>query len=383
MSASVKQFVLVVLTLGFAAGAAALLISSRKEPQRVEHPVLGPLVEVQRVERTTVQVEVVGQGEVKPRTQVELAPQVTGRVVEVHPALVSGGRFRAGTVLFRIDPRDYQLAVERARASVAGAETVLERELAESEAAEAEWQEVRGDETPPTLLVRTPQIREARARLAAAEADLSRAELDLERTGVSLPFHGLVIEESIAPGQLVTAGQRVATIFGTKAVEVRLPLDDAELAWFDLPSATTAPVAATVEADLGGAHQVWQGWLERLEGQVDPKSRMVHVVVRVDDPFAPGDRPPLFPGSFVDVTLKGRDLEGVLAIPRHALREGNTLWVVQEDHLSIRQVEVARRDRDQVLIKSGVEAGELVVTSALDVATEGMIVRVSGEVHHG
>jgi multidrug efflux pump subunit AcrA (membrane-fusion protein) len=175
----------------------------------------------------------------------------------------------------------------------------------------------------------------------------------------------------------------VATVFGTDAVEVRLPLDDAELAWFDLPSRGTPSVAARVEADLGGAHQVWEGWLERLEGQVDPKSRMVHVVVRVDDPFAPGDRPPLFPGSFVDVTIAGRDLEDVMPIPRHALREGDTLWVVQDGHLSIRAVEVARRDRDHVMIKSGVDVGELVVTSSLDVATEGMIVRVGGDVSDG
>lgn len=379
MSASMKQFGLAAFTLLFAVGATALLISSRKEPQRVEQPALGPLVEVETVDVTDVQVEVVAQGEVKARTRVEVAPQVTGRVVKVHPSLVSGGRFRAGTVLFRIDPRDYELVVERARASVASAETVLERELAEGEAARDEWNEIHEDTEPPTLLVRAPQIREAQARLAAAEADLARAELDLERTAVSLPFDGLVIEENIDPGQLVTGGQRVATVFGTAAVEVRLPLADRELAWFDLPTAGGPATAARVEADLAGERHTWEGWLERMEGQVDPKSRMVHVVVRVDNPFASAGRPPLFPGTFVEVTIAGRDLESVVAIPRHALREGNTLWVVKDNMLSIREVEVVRRDREQVLIREGLTAGDQIVTSALDVATDGMVVRVAKE----
>ena len=377
MSSSTKQVFFVFLTLAISLGATAALIMSRKEPERVERPSLGPLVQVTPVSFTDLQVEVRGQGEVSPRVQVDLAPQVTGRVVKVHPALLSGTRFRAGTVLLRVDPRDYELVVERAQASVASAQTVLERELAEAEVAIAEWRDVQGDAPAPELLAREPQIREARARLAAAEADLSKARLDLERTRLSLPFDGVVIEESVDVGQLVTAGQRVGTVYGTSAVEIRLPLDDSELAWFDLPKKGEKGPEVIVEAELFGGHHTWTGRLERYEARLDPRSRMVHVVVVVDNPFASDERPPLLPGTFVQVSIAGRGLERVMAIPRHALREGETLWVAEGETLRIREVEVARRERERVLIRSGLDEGEMLVVSALDVATDGMEVRLA------
>lgn len=370
MSRSTWKVALPIVVLVAGAGATAALISSRKPPERVERPALGPLVEVVEVATADVPVEVAGQGEVSPRTRVDLAPQVTGRVVDVHPALVTGGRFRAGATLLTIDPRDYELAVERTRAAVAGAETTRERERAEAAAAGAEWHEVHGAEEPPPLLVRAPQIREAEARLAAARADLAAAELALERTKVTLPFAGLVIDESVDVGQLVAGGQRVATIYGTAAVEVRVPLDDRELAWFDVPG------NASVSADFAGQRVTWEGRIERLEGQVDPRSRMVHVVVVVDDPFREG-RPPLLSGTFVDVTIAGRELADVAVIPRHALREGDQVWVVADGVLGVRDVEVVRRDRTRVYVASGLAAGELVVTSSLDAVTDGMTVRTA------
>lgn len=382
-SRSFLQVVLVILVLAAAAGGAWALVALRKPPQRIEHPNLGPLVEVEEVEAGDVRLEVVGQGEVSPRVSVELAPQVTGRVVEVSPSMVSGGRFRAGTPLFLIDARDYELAAERGRAAVAGAETLLERELAESAAARAEWDEVHPGEEAPPLLVREPQVREARAQLAAAKADLASAELNLERTRVSLAFDGLVVDESVDPGQLVVSGQRVATVYGTGAVEIRVPLDDGELAWFDVPGhagGKTGPPAA-VSADFAGARHTWRGRVDRLEGRVDPRSRMVHVVVVVEDPFEGKDgRPPLLPGTFVDVVIEGREVQDAVVVPRHALREGDKVWVVEEGGvLRIRDVRVLRRERDRVLVASGLAGGERVVKSVLDVVTDGMQVRTAPE----
>ncbi len=383
-SRSFLKVVLPIVVLAIGAGATMALVKSRKPPQRVERPVLGPLVEVREVRLSDVRLEVVGQGEISPRVSVELAPQVTGRVVEVSPSMVSGGRFRAGTTLFTIEARDYELAVERGRAAVASAETLLEREAAEAAAAGAEWDEVHLGEEPPSLLVREPQIREARARLAAAEADLALAELNLERTRVSLLFDGLVVDESVDPGQLVVSGQRVATVYGTDAVEIRVPLDDGELAWFELPGnvrpdgAASSGPPARVSADFAGARHTWRGRVDRLEGRVDARSRMVHVVVLVENPFAGTEgRPPLLAGTFVDVVIEGHEVEDAVVVSRHALREGGKVWVVEGDVLEIRDVRVLRRERDRVLIGSGLKAGEKIVTSSLDVVTDGMQVRTA------
>ena len=365
---------LAVLLLG--AGATAALISSRQAPQPTERPILGALVETLRVSAEDLPLEIDGRGEVTPKTRIEVLPEVTGRVVEINPNLVSGGRFRAGQTLLRIDPRNYELAVERARAAVARAQVALEREQAEAAVAEAEWRAIHGETEPPPLVARKPQTRQAQAELAAAEADLATAELALERTRITVPFDGLVIQETADLGQLVSPGRSVATVIGTNAMEIRVPLEDSELAWFDLP----AP--ATVSADFAGRNQVWSAEAERLEGQVDPRSRMVHVVIRVDRPF---DRqgeleetPPLMPGTFVRASIQGETLEQIIRIPRSTLRGDNQVWVVEDDRLHIRKVEVLRAHRDSVVVRkgSGLDSGDLIVISAVEAATDGMAVRM-------
>lgn len=384
-----KKIVFPILVLAVGAGTAFAIVASRKPPEKIERPQLGPLVKIETARTESLTLEVTGQGEVSPRVSVALAPQVTGRVVEVHPSLVTGGRFRAGTVLVRVDPRDYELAVERARASVASAETALARELAEADAAIAEWRDVHGDAEPPPLLVREPQIREGRARQAAAEADLAAAELQLERTELSLPFDGLVVNESVDPGQLVSAGQQVAMVYGTDRVEIRVPLDDRELAYFNV----NEKPAAEVYADFAGQRQTWAGRVDRLEGTVDSRSRMVRVVVTVDKPFSTGNgqRPPLLPGTFVDVSIAGNQVNEAVVIPRYALRRSvdgvDQVWVVEksenQESLIIRDVEVLRRERDRVVLGAGVVAGERVVTSSIDVVTSGMKVRTPEDANRG
>lgn len=385
MPQQTKKIVIPALVLVVGIVAAYLLASSRRAPDRVERPPLGPLVEVAEARPTSVPVVVTGHGEVTPRVAVDVVPQVSGQVVEVSPSLVAGGFFRAGETLVRIDPRDYELALERAQAAVARALVNLEQERAEAEVAREEWDDLHPGEEPTALVVREPQIRQAEAELAAAKADLAVADLNLERTRISLPFDGVVVSESVDPGQFVAGTTRLATVYGTDAVEVRVPLKTSELAWFDVPSdnGRRGP-RAVVSATFGGVSSDWEGRVSRMEAQVDQTSRMVHVVVEVDDPYAATEnRPALRPGTFVDVRIFGRTLDDVVPIPRFAVHEGDRVWVFDDGRLVIRDVDVLRSDRELALVSSGLDAGDLVIVSALDAVTDGMAVRNAADQGNG
>jgi len=377
MSPKSLKIVIPIVVLIIGAAAAALIASARKTPPRVDHPPLGPLVEVTPVEVTDVPVTVTGHGEVVPRVAVDLIPQVAGQVVRTHHSLVAGGFFKAGEVLVEIDPRDYDLAVERAQAAVARAKVALEREQAEAEVAREEWNGLHPGEEPTGLVIREPQIRQAEAEYAAAEADLAVARLHLERTRISMPFDGVVVSESVDVGQFVGNGSRLATVYGTDVVEVRVPLDSRELAWFDIPSHRGDPGAsAEVSASFGGTRSTWEGRVTRMEAQVDQTSRMVHVVIEVSDPYETSDgRPALLPGSFVDIRISGRTLQDVVSVPRHAIHDGRRVWVFDDGKLDVREVEIIREDRQQTLIASGLEDGDLVIVSTLDAVTDGMTIR--------
>lgn len=367
-----------VVLLAFGVVGAVVLVSARKAPPRTERVSPGPLVEVRPVSSADVDVQVRGNGEVVARTEVDLVPQVGGRVEWVHRALVAGGRFRAGEPLVQIERRDYELLVERALAAVERARVVLEREQAEAEVARQEWEALHPREKPPSgLVVREPQVRQAEAELAAARAELDAARLNLERTRLSVPFDGIVVSEDVGVGQYVTAGARLARVYGTDVVEVRVPLEDRELAWFEIPEEVgDVGPAADVSASFAGARHTWKGRVVRLESRVDPASRMVHVVVEVGRPFDRSDgRPPLLPGAFVDVAIGGRTLAGVVPVPRHAIHGGDTVWLVEDGRLRIRPVEIARSDRETALVSAGLESGDVLVVSPLDAATDGMKVR--------
>jgi RND family efflux transporter MFP subunit len=258
---------------------------------------------------------------------------------------------------------------------------VLEQQRAEAEVAREEWDELHpGQEPASGLVVREPQVRQAEAELAAAEADLQVARLNLERTRISVPFDGVVVSESVDIGQYVTPGQPVARVYGTDAVEVRLPLENRELAWFSVPEdpSQTGP-EAVVETSIAGRTHRWRGRVVRMEAEVDTSSRMVHVVVEVSEPYdRSDDRPPLLPGSFVDVSISGRTVEGLIAVPRYAVHEGDQVWVVEAGTLHIRDVDVVRSGREQAFIGAGLDDGDQVVVSSLDAVTDGMSVRPAG-----
>ena len=373
-----------VLAVGIAAAATLMIVRPQAASRPPQTP--APMVRVAAARPIDVTLTVRTFGTVAPAAEIELIPEVSGRVQRIDPALADGGFFRRGQVLLEIDPRDYQLAVEAAAAEVATAEVRLTREQAEAEIARQEWANLHGSEPAPPLVLHQPQLTEARAALAAARARLERARLDLERTQIIAPFDGRVREEHVDRGQYVQKGASLGRIYSVEAAEVRLPLATADLAYLDLPLPTAAAAsknhpAVRLSAELGGRRFTWQGTIVRTEGEIDEKTRMIHAVARVDRPYGGGEsgnRPPLAVGMFVEAAIEGHHVSGVFAVPPIAMRNDRTVMVVdRDDRLRLRRVEVLRKEADRVLVTSGLRAGELLCLSPLDVVTDGMAVRVA------
>jgi RND family efflux transporter MFP subunit len=385
-----KRFLKIVLPLIIVAAAsvAAVAIIKSKPPVEVRHPeVLPPLVRTETVALTDLTFSVSSQGTVVPRTESRLVPEVSGRVIWVAPSFETGGFFEEGESLLRIDVSDYEQILIRARASVAQAELRLAQEEAEARVARAEWEELGGDEEAQPLTLREPQLAEARAALESAKAAREQAELDLERTEVKAPYAGRVREKLVDLGQFVNRGTAVARIYSVDFAEVRLPIPDYELAYLDLPlryrgeEAPQSGPRVTLSTNFAGMRCKWEGRIVRTEGEIDPASRMVHAVARVKDPYARGDdadRPPLAAGMFVNAEIEGKNAKDVAVLPRAALHGTNRVWVVdQDDRLRFREVELLRTTRTEIVIRSGLEAGERICLSPLEAVTDGMQVRTN------
>ncbi len=377
--------VLLPLVVVVGAGLVAYGMFLSRPPVETQAPVIAPpSVRVQRVTFDSVTLTVTSQGTVQPRTSSQLVPEISGPVIEVAPSFAVGGFFEAGDVLLRIDPYDYQQAVITGRSQLAQAALRLAQEEAEAEVARREWQDLgRGDASALTL--RQPQVEDARASVAAAEAALDRAARDLERAEVKAPYAGRVQSKDVDVGQFVNKGNTVARIYAVDSAEIRLPLPDEELAYVDVPlsyrgATRRSSPRVTISSNFAGREHTWDGRIVRTEGEIDPVSRMVHVVAEVRDPYAPGNdprRPPLSSGMFVEAEITGSTVNEVVILPWAALRGRDQVLIVDEtNRLRFRDVEILRSTSDEVLIRAGLAEGEMVCISPLDTVTDGMVVRV-------
>jgi len=385
MSKTKKRILQTILTLGLIAlGAFGMIKLTESKPQIKKQKVAIPLpmVRTMEVRAASQSVIIKGEGTVKPLQEIDLVPQVDGKIVYIVSSLINGGEFKKGEILLGIEPEDYRLAVILAQSKVKNSESFLRMAEEETGAAREEWFQLYADsaekdKAPPPLVLKQPQLAAAKAKLAADKANLKKAILNLERTELKAPFDGRVEKEHVDLGQYVRPGEKLATIFSTGSAEIAVPLEDESLRWFHVPGFTPGKgpgAPTTIRARIAGKERSWKGRVVRAEGKLDEQTRMIRVVVRVDKPYA--TKPPLAMGLFVNVEFKGHNIPDMAIIPRSALHQGNVVWVVDRDgRLHNRKVKVVRIDGEQVQISSGLKTGEQVVVSPLKTVTDGMKVR--------
>ena len=377
--------IVAVTALALSAAVTAALLATRPQlDPRAPEPV-PPAVRVIHALPAAERMVVHAQGTVSPRTEADLVPEVSGKVLWTSPDLVPGGYFEADQPLLRIDDRDYRYAAQRARAAVDRAE-------AEEEFAAYELERLRGLEardliSPSDIETGVRAARVAEAALDDARAALKQADLDLSRTEVLAPFAGLVRSEQVDPGQFVGRGNAIAQLYAVDYVEVRLPVADRQLAYLDIPpmqrgalDESVAP-AVKLSAEFAGTHYTWHGRIVRTEAEIDSRSRMVNAVARVGNTAEAAAADPEYVappvGLFVEAEIQGRSADDIVVVPRSAIRDGNRVLVVDDDdRLRLRTVSIARIYGADAYIDGGVHEGERVCITVLQAVTDGTRVNV-------
>lgn len=340
--------------------------------------------EVLELRREDYPTRVRTQGVVRAHREAVLAAQVNGKVLEISPGLEDGAFFAKGDVLVSLDEEDFQGAIISAQANLARAQATAAQEETKAKQARLNWEDLGYQEEPNELVLRLPQLREAKAGVLAAEASLASAERDLRRASVRAPFSGRVLRRSVSIGQSVSPTTTLATVFSTESVNVRLPIPARDLAFLQLPeSSADEPVKVILrDALTPGSTTTWEGLVTGTEGQLDPDSRELFAIARVDDPFSlkPGtDRPPLRIGQPVLAEINGRVLEDVIEIPRSAVEDLDRIHLVDPETLllSRRQVDPVWSDETTLLIRDEtIPDGMLLSVSKLAFAPEGQKVEI-------
>jgi len=359
------------------------LMATKTEPEKREAEVQKTLVEVVSVKKQPVAFDVQTQGTVTPRTETTLYPEVSGQIIAISPSLYSGGIFEKGEVLLKIDPSDYEAAVVSAEAALARVEVEYAQEKALSEQALKDWVALgKTAESAPALALREPQLKESEANIRSAQAALSRALRNLSKTTIVAPYEGMVRSRYADLGQVVSQGTQLAQIFAIDFVEIRLPLTADDIQFVDLPFAFREETQSGSKPEVifssrfGSMNESWIGKIVRTEGTVDPKSRVMYAVARVEDPYGKARKDTAMPmsvGMFVEASVEGRSYEKLVVVPRYALKGDNQLLIVNdENEIHRRDVDVLRTDAKWAYIQGGIEQDERVCLTALEFVVEGM-----------
>ena len=354
--------------------------AKRKKPTKIK-----TLVEAVNLSECSYQIILNTMGTVVPAREVELFPRISGELIEIKPNMVPGGRFAKGEEFVKIDPSDYNLDVIKRSNELTTAELNYEVKLGEYKVGLFEWTTISGDKTNNTqrrLMSKLPQLESAKAKIKIAQAALAKATLDLNRTVIRSPFDAIILEENVEIGAQVQPAKSLARIAGTDEywVEVSIPLD--RLRWIGASPDDFKGVPAFVKYPNGEAGTtVWHGTVLHIKGQLEQKGRMARIIVTVKNPLGNISnnqrKPILIAGSYVRVAIQGRKLENVYVIPRSALHDNNTVWIAgDDDTLKLQQVEVKWKERDEVVISSGIKAGDKLIVSDLAAPVEGMLLTV-------
>lgn len=373
------------LVLGGSVGGGVWYMRNKPHADRKTPEQRVPLVEVWAPARTNACVTVESMGVVLPSREVSLQAEVSARILEIHPMLIEGGVVRAGDVLMRLDASSFEATLLRQRAALATAQANLSLERGHQAVALQDLATMREMELAAdvdrALALREPQLAIAQAAVASAQAAVEEAALNVARTTIAAPFDAVVVSADAECGGRGAPGVVFAHLAASEAFWVRAAVPVSRLALIRLPDADGAGgAAATVVLADGRARQ---GRVIRRLPDVESDARMARVMVEVRDPLAvsspdaAGDQAPLLLQDYVRVQIQGNRIEDVFRIPRPALHDGNTVWVLNgEDRLHIQTVEVVWGDVDAVLVRAVFPEGARLIRSELAAPVEGMRVRL-------
>ncbi len=374
MSARMKnvfRFIFPLIILVLCGLIAFAIVGMKQEPEKKEEKISAPLVETLEAKLITSPITIRSNGVFKPKHQTNLIAEVSGRIISLSDDFASGGIIKKGSVLAQIDASDYEAALIDAQANLQRAQAALQEEIARGKVAKKEWQGTTSA-LPPELGLRKPQLAREKASLRSAQAALARAKRNLERTTIVAPYDALINKRMADLGQFVGTGSSLGVVSSYNVGEIRLPMSNSD---YNLLGKDILGASVTLTRMENAQEKQWQAKVVRDEGVIDEDSRMVYLVAQVTNPYAQPDK--LKFGTFINASIASKQQNQLVVLPSYLYKEGKVATVDSDNTLHINEVELFRRDKNNVYISSGLNAGEQVALTKIEHLYEGMKVRLT------
>ena len=372
----IKKLKPLFILLGAFALSYLLWLLGQVQPDPVEEA-SAPDVIVEILTPKDFQIQISSNGTTTPLTQTVLTAEVGGEVIYRSKKFSEGSSVIEGEILAKIDDTDLQLQYKNALLQLANAEVQHSLQLAEAEVAKEAWEKM-GDGVASDLTLKKPQLKQAEALLEVAKAQVSSAEKKLNKTEIIAPYAGRIQNVNIDLGTTIIPGQPVGAIYTSSEIEITLAVKDNDLQFLSIPMDgrkldPSEQALVQIKSFYKGKNQTWIGRLERVDGVIDPVTRMINLIAVFKNDFIETDKPNLPIGLFVEAQIDGIILKDIFSIPVNAISENNEVYIVNNDNeLVSRQLSILKKYSDFVIVKDGLKAGERIVISKLSTASNGI-----------
>ena len=372
----IKKLKPLFILLGALALSYLLWLLGQVQPDPVEEAP-APDVIVEILTPKDFQVQISSNGTTTPLTQTVLTAEVGGEVIYRSKKFSEGSSVIEGEILAKIDDTDLQLQYKNALLQLANAEVQYSLQLAEADVAKEAWEKI-GNGVASDLTLKKPQLKQAVALLEVAKAQVSSAEKKLNKTEIVAPYAGRIQNVNIDLGTTIIPGQPVGAIYTSSEIEITLAVKDNDLQFLSIPMDgrkldPTEQALVQIKSFYKGKNQTWSGRLERVDGVIDPVTRMINLIAIFKNDFIETDKPNLPIGLFVEAQIDGIILKDIFSIPAKAISENNEVYIVNDDNeLVSRQLSILKKYSDFVIVKDGLQAGERIVISKLSSASNGI-----------
>jgi RND family efflux transporter MFP subunit len=372
----IKKLKPLFILLGAFAISYLLWLLGQVQPDPVEDAP-APDVIVEILTPKDFQIQISSNGTTTPLTQTVLTAEVGGEVIYRSKKFSEGSSVIEGEILAKIDDTDLQLQYKNALLQLANAEVQHSLQLAEAEIAKEAWEKI-GDGVASDLTLKKPQLKQAEALLEVAKAQVSSAKNKLNKTEIVAPYAGRIQSVNIDLGTTIIPGQPVGALYTSSEIEVTLAVKDNDLQFLSIPMDgrkldPSEQALVEIRSFYKGKNQTWIGRLERVDGIIDPVTRMINLIAVFKNDFIETDKPNLPIGLFVEAQIDGIILKDIYSIPVNAISENNEVYFVNNDNeLESRQLSILKKYSDFVIVKDGLKAGERIVISKLSNASNGI-----------
>ncbi len=372
----IKKLKPLFILLGAFAISYLLWLLGQVQPDPVEEAP-APDVIVEILTPKDFQIQISSNGTTTPLTQTVLTAEVGGEVIYRSKKFSEGSSVIEGEILAKIDDTDLQLQYKNALLQLANAEVQHSLQLAEAEIAKEAWEKI-GDGVASDLTLKKPQLKQAEALLEVAKAQVSSAKNKLNKTEIVAPYAGRIQSVNIDLGTTIIPGQPVGALYTSSEIEVTLAVKDNDLQFLSIPMDgrkldPSEQALVEIRSFYKGKNQTWIGRLERVDGVIDPVTRMINLIAVFKNDFIETDKPNLPIGLFVEALIDGINLKNIFSIPVNAISENNEVYIVNNDNeLESRQLSILKKYSDFVIVKDGLKAGERIVISKLSTASNGI-----------